>query len=50
MELTEIFQAFNVEITYDPDHQVLNLAATITPELLPDFEPNENDRPEGLAD
>ena len=44
-ELAEIFRAFDVEITYDKDRQVLNLAATITPELLPD-PANESDRPE----
>jgi site-specific DNA recombinase len=43
-ELAEIFRAFDVEITYDKNLQVLNLAATITPELLPD-PANENDRP-----
>jgi hypothetical protein len=35
--------------TYDKDRQILNLAATITLELLPDFDPNENDRP-GVID
>jgi hypothetical protein len=48
-ELAEIFRAFDVEITYDKDRQILNLAATITPELLPDFAPNENDRSEGRS-
>jgi hypothetical protein len=38
-ELVELFRAFDIEITYDKDRQVLNLAATITPELLPDFDP-----------
>jgi hypothetical protein len=42
-ELADIFRAFDVEITYDKDRQILNLAATITPELIPDFTPNEND-------
>jgi hypothetical protein len=48
-ELADIFRAFDVEITYDKDRQILNLAATITPELLPDFDPNENDRPGGRS-
>ncbi len=34
-ELAEIFSAFDVQIAYDKDRQVLNLAATITPELDP---------------
>ncbi len=48
-KLAAIFQAFDVEITYDRDQQTLKLAATITPELLPDLEPDENDRPEGRS-
>jgi|HubBroStandDraft_6_1064221.scaffolds.fasta_scaffold719103_2 hypothetical protein len=32
-ELAEIFRAFDVRITYDKTRQVLDLAATITPEL-----------------
>jgi site-specific DNA recombinase len=47
-ELAEIFRTFDVEIAYDKDRQVLNLAATITPELVPDLA-NENDRPEGRS-
>jgi site-specific DNA recombinase len=35
-QLTEIFSAFDVRITYDKANERLNLAATITPELLPD--------------
>ena len=45
-KLAAIFGAFDVEITYDRDQQTLKLAATITPELIPDFDPDENDRPE----
>ena len=48
-KLAAIFGAFDVEITYDRDQQTLKLAATITPELLPDLEPDENDRPEGRS-
>jgi DNA invertase Pin-like site-specific DNA recombinase len=48
-ELADIFRAFDVEITYDKDRQILNLAATITPGLLPNFDPDENDRPEGRS-
>lgn len=44
-ELAEIFRAFDVRITYDKTRQVLDLAATITPELLPALL-NESDRPE----
>jgi hypothetical protein len=44
-ELAEIFRAFNVRITYDKNRQVLDLAATITPELLPALL-NKSDRPE----
>jgi hypothetical protein len=47
-ELAEIFRAFDVEITYDKTSQILNLAATITPELLPDLA-DESDRPEGRS-
>jgi hypothetical protein len=47
-ELAEIFRTFDVEIAYDKDRQVLNLAATITPELVPDLA-SENDRPEGRS-
>jgi hypothetical protein len=43
-ELAEIFRAFDVRITYDKSRQVLDFAATITPELLPAL-PNESDRP-----
>jgi site-specific DNA recombinase len=43
-ELAEIFRAFDVRITYDKARQVLDFAATITPELLPAL-PNESDRP-----
>ncbi len=46
-KLAAIFQAFDLEITYDRDQQILKLAATITPELIPDVDPDENDRPEG---
>jgi hypothetical protein len=35
---------FDVRITYDKTRQVFDLAATITPELLPAI-PNERDRP-----
>ncbi|MGH2903257.1 MAG: recombinase family protein [Solirubrobacteraceae bacterium] len=45
-KLAAIFRAFDVEITYDRDKQTIKLAATITPELIPDFDPDENDRPE----
>jgi hypothetical protein len=41
-QLSEIFSAFDVTITYDKENERLNLAATITPELIPD---NKNDRP-----
>ena len=44
-ELAEIFRAFDVRIAYDKTRQVLDFAATITPELLPAL-PNESDRPE----
>jgi len=44
-ELVEIFRAFDLTITYDKNEQRLHLAATITPELLP----NESDRPEGRS-
>lgn len=37
-------RAFDVRITYDKARQVLDFAATITPELLPAL-PNESDRP-----
>jgi site-specific DNA recombinase len=45
-QLTEIFTAFDVTITYDKQNERLKLGATITPELLPD---NKNDRPKGRA-
>jgi hypothetical protein len=48
-KLAAIFQAFDVEITYHRDQKTLQLAATITPELIPDFDPDENDRPEGRS-
>ena len=35
-ELQEIFRAFDVSILYDKYDQTLTLAATITPELLPE--------------
>jgi hypothetical protein len=44
-ELAEIYKAFDVRITYDKNRQVLDFAATITSELVP----NENDRPEGRS-
>jgi hypothetical protein len=44
-ELAEIFKAFDVRITYDKNRQMLDFAATITSELMP----NENDRPEGRS-
>ena len=47
-ELQEIFRAFDVSILYDKDRQLLTLAATITPELVPD-PTNENDRPAGRS-
>jgi hypothetical protein len=47
-ELQEIFRAFDVSILYDKDGQMLTLAATITPELMPDLA-NENDRPGGRS-
>jgi hypothetical protein len=47
-ELVEIFLAFNLTITYDKPGQRLHLAATITPELLPES-PNNSDRPEGRS-
>ena len=47
-ELAEIFRAFDVRITYDKTRQVLDLAATIVPGLLPDSA-NESDRPEGRS-
>lgn len=37
-----------MRITYDKTRQVLDLAATIAPGLLPDS-PNESDRPEGRS-
>jgi hypothetical protein len=40
-ELVEIFRAFDLTITYDKHEQRLHLAATITPELLPQ---NDSDR------
>jgi site-specific DNA recombinase len=43
-QLAEIFRAFDVTITYDKTNERLNLAATITRELLPD-PADENDRP-----
>jgi uncharacterized small protein (DUF1192 family) len=47
-ELQKIFRAFDVSIVYDKDGQMLTIAATITPELLP--EPaNANDRPGGRS-
>jgi hypothetical protein len=47
-QLAEIFRAFDVTITYDKTNERLNLAATITPELLPD-PADENDRPNGAV-
>jgi site-specific DNA recombinase len=47
-ELQEVFRAFDVSILYDKDRQMLTLAATITPELVPDLA-YENDRPEGRS-
>jgi hypothetical protein len=44
-QLTEIFKAFEVTITYDKINERLNLGATITPELLP----QNNDRPGGAV-
>jgi hypothetical protein len=45
-DLAELFQAFNAEVLYERDSQILKLAAMITPELMPDLA-NTNDRPEG---
>ena len=45
-QLAEIFSAFDVTITYDKENERLNLAATITPELIPD---NKNNRPNGAV-
>ena len=47
-QLAEIFRAFDVTITYDKANERLNLAATITPELLPD-PADGNDRPNGAV-
>jgi hypothetical protein len=44
-QLTAIFRAFNVTITYDKANQFLDLDAAIIPELLP-APITENDRPE----
>jgi hypothetical protein len=40
-QLAEIFGAFDVTVSYDKASQQLNIAATITPELLPH---NDGDR------
>lgn len=41
-ELANIFSAFDVTISYDKTSQQLNLAATITPELLPQDDDNRS--------
>jgi hypothetical protein len=40
-QLTDVFSVFDVTASYDKARQQLDLAATITPELLPE---NESDR------
>jgi hypothetical protein len=47
-ELAEIFRALDVRITYDRTRQVLDLAATIVPGLLPDS-PKRKRPPRGRA-
>jgi hypothetical protein len=47
-ELAKIFRAFDLTITYDKPEQRIHLAATVTPELLPDLA-NASDRPEGRS-
>lgn len=47
-DLAELFQAFNAEVLYERDSQILKLAATVTPELIPDLA-NTNDRPGGRS-
>lgn len=46
-ELAEIFDAFDVKATYDKLNARLELAATVTPELVTDQE--KSDRPEGRS-
>jgi hypothetical protein len=46
-ELAEIFEAFDVTATYDKPNCRLQLAATVTPELVPEHE--KKDRPGGRA-
>lgn len=46
IQLAEIFQAFDVTVTYDKAAERLNLAATITPQLLPR---NDDDHPSGAV-
>ena len=41
-ELVELFQAFDVTAVYDKPNRTLELAATVTPELVPE---NEKPRP-----
>jgi hypothetical protein len=48
-KLAEIFRAFDVRITYDKTRQVLDLAATIMPELLPDLAKRKRLPPEGRS-
>jgi DNA invertase Pin-like site-specific DNA recombinase len=58
-QLARIFRAFDVTITYDKPNRRLNLAATITPELIPEPElspkpekipkPEKGDHPEGRS-
>jgi hypothetical protein len=45
-ELAEIFRAFDVRVSYDKTRQVIDLAATITPEILTVLPSNDSDRPE----
>jgi hypothetical protein len=47
-ELAELFDAFDVTAVYDKRSRTLELAATITPELLPeDDKPRRSDAPSG---
>lgn len=45
-EPAEIFRALDVTVTYDKTSQVIDLAATINPELMGELASNDCDRPE----
>jgi hypothetical protein len=49
-ELAELFAAFDVTAIYDKPNRTLELAATVTPELVPENEnPRRSDAPSGIS-